>query len=413
MANRARAPRRQGTWRWVAGALAAAALCPHRSTAAEGDERNVTVRLGERLTREDNLYRLPAVIDPQDLLGPAARREDVVNSTSAALAGHWAQGEQELALDTSVAANRFADNAHLDNTSGRGALDWNWRFGSRWSGQAGGRRERMLAGFANASSLERDLVDTTTYHLDTRFAAGARWRALASARESSASHDNAARVRDDVEIESRAVGLEYHTPREDGLGIEVRRARATFPAQPFLLGQGSASDYEERGASLNLYYVLTDKALFKASAGRVEREYALAPRGDFSGNVWSAELQWSPTESTQIAFKRWRELKAHLDAESDHFVSTGEGIVATWLPIDKIALSLQVARDEQRYIGADVDELVEPRHDTPTSGSFRFTYTPRERASFEVSYRQETRESNRFRFDYDAASVTLGGELRF
>jgi hypothetical protein len=403
--------KRHLAWASVLGSLAVA-LCPRPSAAAD-DERNVSVRLGERLTREDNLYRLPAGIDPSDLLGPSARREDVVNSTSVALAARWAQGEQQIALDTSVAANRFADNADLDNTSGRGALDWNWRLGSRWSGQTGGRRERTLAGFANTLSLEKDLIDTTTYHVDTRFAAGARWRALGSARESSTRHDNAARLRSDVEIRSGAVGLEYHTPREDSLGMELRRTRATFPAQALLLGGGSASDYEERGASLNLNYVLTDEVLFKASVGRVERLYALAPRGDFSGDVWSAQLQWSPTETAQIVFKRWRELKAHLDAESDHFVSTGEGIVATWLPVDKVALSLQVLRDEQRYIGADVEELAERRHDTPTASSFRFVYTPRERASFEVSYGHETRESNRFRFDYNAASVTIGGELKF
>jgi hypothetical protein len=399
-------------WAWIAGALAAA-FCPRTIAAAEADQRNVSVRLGERLTREDNLYRLPDGVDPADLMGPDARRADVVNSTSVALAGRWAQGEQEVALDTSVAANRFAHNSDLDNTSGRGTLDWNWRLGSRWSGQSGGRRERTLAGFANTLSLEKDLIDTTLYHVDTRFAAGARWRALASARESATSHDNEARLRDDVEIRSGALGLEYHTPREDSLAIEFRRARATFPAQTLALGAGSASDYEERGAGLNLGYVLTDEVLFKASVGRVEREYALARRGDFAGDVWSAELQWSPTESTRIVLRRWRELKAHLDAESDHFMSTGEGIVATWLPVAKVALSLQLSRDQQRYIGADVDELVEPRHDTPTSGSFRVTYTPRERASFEVSYRQETRESNRFRFDYDAAAVTLGGEVKF
>jgi hypothetical protein len=133
--------------------------------------------------------------------------------------------------------------------------------------------------------------------------------------------------------------------------------------------------------------------------------------------VWSAALQWSPTESTQIVLQRFRELKAHLDAESDHFVATGEGVQATWFPIAKIGLSLLVSREDQRYIGADAetdfDELVDARRDKPLSGSFRLTYTPRERASFEVSYRQETRESNRLRFDYDAAAVTVAGELKF
>jgi hypothetical protein len=398
---------------WVFVALAAAQW-PGAVLAADAAERNVSLRLGERLTHEDNLYRLPDGIDPADVVGGETSRDDLMNSTSVALAGRWMQGEQGVALDAAMAENRFADNGDLDNTSGRGALDWSWRFGSRWSGLAGGRRERTLAGFSNSLSLQKDVFDTAMTHVDARFAAGARWRALASARDTTTSHDNEARRRDDVEIRAASAGLEYATPREDSLALEYHRARAVFPAQALVAGEGSASDYEERGASLKLGYKFTEKLHLSASTGYVERSYALAPRGDFSGDVWSATLKWSPTETTQIELKRFRELNAHLDAESDHFVADGAGVVATWLPIDTIGLSIEVSREQQSYIGADVDLLGEPtRRDTPVAGSFRFTYTPRARASFEVAYREETRESNRFRFDYDAAVVSVAGEIRF
>lgn len=397
----------------VVGCLAAA-QCPGIARAADPNERNVTVRLGEKLTREDNLYRLPAGTEPADLLGGDVRREDVVSSTTAALAARWEQGGQAVVLDTSVAANRFADNPDLDNTSGRGALDWNWRLGGRWSGQTGGRRERSLAGFANSAALEKDVFDTITYHVDTRLDVGPRLLATARARESTTTHDSDARRRDDAQIEAASVGLEYRSPSENSLGLEYRGARATFPGQPLVTAAASASDYEERGASVNLGYVLTDKVSFKGSVGYVERTYELAPRGDFSGDVWNAALTWSPTESTQVSFQRFRELKAHLDAESDHFVSDGEGVTATWFPIDKLGLSVQVSREDQRYIGADVDELVDPtRHDEPLIGGFKVTYLPRERASFEIAYRQETRESNRLRYDYDAAAVSISGEVKF
>jgi hypothetical protein len=401
-------------WLLAAGLTAASPRTSLSQEANEANERNVHVRVGKRLTREDNLYRLPTGIEAQDLLGAEARSDDLVNSTSVALAGRWVHDDQEVVLDAAAAANRFADNGNLDNTSGSALLDWNWRLGSRWSGKTGGRRERALASFANTLSLDKDLLDTTSYHVDTRFAAGARWSALASARESTTSHDSEARRRDDVEIRSGAVGLEYRTPRENHLGLEYRQTRAEYPAQALVLGTGSASDYEERGANATLGYVLTDKVLLKASVGHVERTYELASRGDFSGEVWSAGLTWLPTESTQIALRRYRELKAHLDVESDHFVATGESVVATWMPIEKIGLSLQLSREEQRYIGAADDVLVGPaRYDTPLLGSVRFTYTPGERTSLEVAYRDETRDSNRPRFDYDAAAVSIAGEFRF
>lgn len=408
-------PNRHPT-RWVllvAGGIAAA-QGPITCAAADAANKNVTVQVGERLTHEDNLYRLPASIEPADLLGPNARRDDLISSTSAAIAGRWMQGEQELVLDALIAAHRFTENDDLDNTSGKGGLDWNWRFGSRWSGKAGGRRERTLASFANTASLEKDLFDTATYHGEAQFEVGPRLRATFSARDAATTHDNDARRDDDIETRSGAFGLEYHTPRSNSLGWEYRRARATFPFAIAVSGAGSASDYEERGTSLRLNYVLSEKVLFRGSAGYLERSYPSVGAGDFSGDVWTAALQWSPTGKTRIALQRWRELKAHLDAESDHFVSTGGGFVAAWSPIDQIDISLQLTREDQRYIGIAADALVEPaRHDTPRARSLRLTYAPRDRVSFDLSYRLETRDSNRVRFDYDAASLSLAGDVKF
>ena len=129
--------------------------------------------------------------------------------------------------------------------------------------------------------------------------------------------------------------------------------------------------------------------------------------------MWSATLTWSPTASTRLSVARYRELKAHLDAESDHFVASGARATATWFPVAKLGLALSVESEEQRYIGAGFEESVEPREDTPFVGGVRLQYTPRERASFELAYREENRASNRARFDYDSAAVTLAGEIKF
>jgi hypothetical protein len=67
--------------------LLAAMLAPLAS-AAESADHGLNVQFSEELTQEDNLYRLPAGIDPAEtLLGRDARRDDLISSTSAALAG--------------------------------------------------------------------------------------------------------------------------------------------------------------------------------------------------------------------------------------------------------------------------------------------------------------------------------------
>jgi hypothetical protein len=372
------------------------------------------VRFGQGLRNDDNVYRLPAAIDPADLLGPAARRDDLIKTSSVALDGRWQRGEQTVVLDTGLAAHRFTHNDDLDNTSGNAGLSWDWRFGGKWSGQLDGRRERSLASFANTTSLAKDVFDVVAYEGEARFDVGPRWRASLSARDAVTTHGDETRRGDDVAIENAAIGLHYHTPRSDNLGWKYHRARASHHIAGAPAAARSASDYDERGASFELRYLLSQKVQVEGSIGYLERTYPYAARGDFSGDVWSVALQWSATVKTQLALQRWHELKAHFDAEADHFISTGSGLVASWVPRDRLRIALQVAREQQRYIGAAAEPAGGSlRYDEPRTRSLRLTYTPRERVSLDVAYRRETRDSNRLRFDYAAEVLSVAYELKF
>lgn len=404
MDDRRRRCRRLLALGWLASQLGCACL------AAEEDGRHVTLRVGDRLTREDNLYRLPDWLDPGLALGDGARGADVVNSASLAVAGRWSQGEQDVAFDADVAANRFADNEHLDNESGRAALEWAWRFGGRWSGRVGAEREQALASFANTAALERDVLDTRAYVGDVRLGLGPRWGARLRGRSAETSHDNELRRRDDSEQRSAAFGVDYESPRASTLAWELRETRAAFPAQAAL--GGAVNDYDERASSVQLGYALTQTVRLDAGAGHVRRTYALAEDGNFDGGVWSVALAWLPTPSARLTVERFRDVRAQLEVETNHFVSTGESLTAAWSPIAKLMLTLELSREEQRYIGAAALAAA-ARRDTPTLARFALTYAPRERVSLEVAVRDERRESSNARFDYSAGAVSIGAEARF
>jgi exopolysaccharide biosynthesis operon protein EpsL len=418
--------RRASSWALVALAVAAAltprvtpAQAPGAAApagAAGGNDRRVAVRLGEQVARDDNLYRLPDAADPSLVLGPDASRDDSIHTTSLALLGRWMQARQEVVLDAALAANRFAENADLDYTSGHGALDWSWEAGRKWSGLLEARYEQTLASFANTRSLEKDVFTTGGYRGELNFEIGPRWRVIGGEHVARTQHDNENRRGDDADLEDTSLGVEYRTPRGSSLGWEYKRSSATYPLAVIAGAGGSASDYEDQRATMKLGYEPTEKVALKATFGYVERAYLHAEGGDFSGDVWSLAVQWTPTTKVQLAVESWRDLKAYLDAESNHFVSTGESLVAAWLPVAAIAVSVQISHEEQDYIGAGQDPLLlllGSREDKPTTESVTVTYKLRDRATFNVSYRSEARESNTLRFDYDAATVSVGAEVKF
>lgn len=391
----------------IAGSFAAAG-----ALADDAGERRFHVQVGQRLADETNLYRLPEGIDPADFVGADARRDDEVTTSSVSVAGLWARGGQAVELDTSVATNRFARNGDLDNDSGRGSLAWRWQL-AKWSTEIGGHREQALASFANTFSLEKDVLDVAAKHGLARFDVTPRWSATFGARESATEHSNALRTSENATTRTATFGVLHHTPRADTIGVELRRARAEHPDA--MLGPlPSASDYDERRALVTLRYLLASKLQFDGNAGRVERSYPYAARGAFDGDVWNAELRWVFSPKTAIAVERWQDVKANLDAESEHFVATGGSVTASWSPIDAVRIAVQASRERQRYIGRADDALTEgPRYDTPDTRSVLVTYAPRERFSFDVSYWSETRGSNRARFDYSAESLAVAWHLQF
>lgn len=395
----------------AAVAAAIAALCSAQA-AAQDSERNFDVSVGARLMRDDNLFRLPDGIDPSLLGAATSRRGDDVSSTSVGVAGRWHMGEQEVALDASAAANRFAENGSLDYTSGRASLDWNWRLAERWSGRFGAGKDRTLSSFANTESLEKDVRDADAYYGDLRMAFAGRWAAFARGRSATTTHDNAVRERDDVEQDEASVGLEYRTPRSSRIELGLREASARYAPDRFAASTGSPSDYDEESARVVLGYALTDGVSLESSVGYVRRDYAFADRGSYSGRVWSAGLKWSPTEAWQVAFGRSHDIKAHLDAESDHFLATGENLSVAWLPTTELRVGLRATREDQKYIAADA-LLGPPRRDEPITGAFVMTYAPFEHASFELTALQEQRASTNGRFDYDAAALSLAADVRF
>ncbi len=118
------------------------------------------------MTRDSNLYRLPDGIDASELVAqlrcnPRRRGEPNVCSRGCRLGDRDCRS---FALNATLDDNRYADNDSLDNTSGNGRLDWNWRMGRDWTGQLGGGYGRSLSGFVNSRFLGRDVLESADYH---------------------------------------------------------------------------------------------------------------------------------------------------------------------------------------------------------------------------------------------------------
>ncbi len=404
-------------------AVAFVALATNSALAADvprAEEDAFRLQLSHAMTRDSNLYRLPDGLDAAALSpNTSASRDDVVSRTSAAVDGGWEMGLQSFALNATVDANRYADNDSLDNTSGNGRADWNWRMGRDWSGQLGGGYGRSLSGFVNSRFLGRDVLESSDYHGAVRYQLSPHWSLSAQGRSAEGSHDTLARQQDDFDSESRAFSLDYRTAKGDSFGLEYRRTGTSFPNErrpdDFIIAPLFESRrYIDREANFNARYAFTVKTSLQGSVGYVWRHYPEGVIGDFAGATWNAALLWEPRAKTRVTFSQWQKLTAYLDVESSYFRSRGSRLTVAWLPSSRLTIALDFSDERHDYEGFDPGSFAEPaRRDTLQSARASLTWNPRERLAFDLSWGLEQRDSNRPLFDFDDRTASLGLRLIF
>jgi hypothetical protein len=384
--------------------------------AADNEQQHgLVIQAGEQLVLDDNLYRLPdSIVVDEALLGAQGSRDDLVSRTSAAVLGRWSQARQTLVINLGVDANRFQENERLDNTSRSAQASWDWGLGHRWSGRLGGDYQRSLSGFGANRSLERDLFETVNYFGEVEYRLLARWSLTGRLRQSESAHDSITRRADDLNSTTEALGIVYRTVEGDEIGFEYRHVQAEYPQQVIFAGQLFDRNYTENGASAHFHYTLSAKTYVEASAGRLERDYPQGSVGDFSGDVWNASLRWLPGVKTRVVASGWKELKAYLDTEADHFVARGGKLSADWAATRKLTFSVQYSRESQHYIGESLlGSTAAARHDRVRTQQVAASFAPRDYLSLDVSWRFEQRDSNAWLFAYDDRIALLGLRLTF
>ncbi len=395
--------------RWLA--LGALAIFQLPAANAQGQrDPGFTLTLGAQESHDDNLFRLPA--DPA-LVDPAIERTDYITRISLGLEQEWQWSRQTVILDAKANHDAYANNDHLDNTSGQAGARWQWQAGSRWAGEFGGDYRKSLANFANTRFLGRDEVETLGASWKLAFHLGPQWSLRAAGRHADTGHSAIERRVDDSATDSASLGLQFTTASDNEFALSYRATRADFEQSGSLDGQLFDRDFEERSGNFRARYVFSEKTSFDGNVGYLRRDYADAAtlaetRGSFSGIVWDAALHWDPSIKVRLELAGWRKLRAYLDAESDYFVAEGASLAASWHPTDRLAFTLEAGIEDQDYLGSGVGLAPDLRNDRVWIQELGFSYRMLRKLHFDVRARVEDRDSDRANLQYDSQVVAVG-----
>lgn len=396
----------------------AAGLLPRAPAMAAEEQppRKLDFFVGGGLMYDDNLFRQPA---GADLSAVAANlhRDDLIERLSAGVDGTWTLARQTFQLKAHGDDNRFEHNDQLNNVSGKALASWDWRFGSRWSGQLGAAYARSLADFANNLVLVKDVLTQKSSFANGSWLLGNRWTISGEVKWSSITHGAELRQVDDDNIRTQKFGLGFSLSPSASIGWNYRHSNANFAGDQQAVVPGQFNrNYDESASVFWLKYALGSQTDFSLEGGYLRRNYPNAAIGNYSGGTGRATLAWRPGAKTELDITGWRDLTAYIDAESNYFVSTGARIAPTWVPTERITTSLAASWESQKYIGSEpTDSLIaDPfRRDTVKSLQANATYKPRDPLELDLTLRREQRGSNRSSLTYTDNLAILGVRLTF
>jgi opacity protein-like surface antigen len=372
---------------------------------------NIDFYMADQFTYDDNLYRLPSYYDIAAVAGPLATRQDSFNTVSLGGDGRWFTYNQVIGVNFRADENRFTHNDSLNNISGKGNLEWDWRLETDWSGQAGVTYYRGLANFADTGYYARDVVQREDYFGTIRYQVGPHWALYGGVIGADTQQTAVAEQLYDFHSKAGNAGIEFATLSQNTVGLEYRYTDATFPQDFVSNGAPFNSNYNEDTARILVKYVFSAATELDASAGYLKRDYPESMFATFSGDIWRAALQWQPTDNLQWVLAGWRQLTAYVDAESDYFVSDGASVAPLWAATDTLTLSLAISRENHDYINSSPSTITYvSRHDRLTTEQARLVYAPTDYLTFKLTCSYDQRESNQPRYQYNdtlaAASLT-------
>jgi hypothetical protein len=213
--------------------------------------------VADQFTYDDNLYRLPSNFDVTAVAGPLATRADSFNSVTLGGDGRWFSDIQALSFNFRADDNRFIHNDSLDNVSGKGNLEWDWRLGTYWSGQAGVSYFRGLANFANTGYYARDVVQREDYFGNFRFQAGPHWSLYGGFIGADTSQTAVPEQAFNFNSKAGTAGIEFATSSSNTVDLEYRYTNANFPQEFVLNGTPFNPDYNEETARILVKYVFS------------------------------------------------------------------------------------------------------------------------------------------------------------
>lgn len=286
---------------------------------------------------DNNLFRLA---DDQPSTGFA--RSDWLTTPQLQASYQDTFSRQQLQLDATAYAPRFANNSQLNYQRFSGEAAWIGRVGDLWHPGVQYRRSRTLASFADVPLGVKDMIDEVATSGSLLFGGERKARIGLEVRLGNKQHNSRSYL--DLEDRLWAATFGWRTTRGSELGLrhELRTIRYDEP-----LYLGLDRDYQQQRTTLQLSWPLNDKLVWQAHAGYLQWDFDADTPGRHA-MISGGELSWQLSDRLGLTASAQRDA----DEPGDNLqisMSNRYRLVADWAWSDKVTTELSWLQQRKQY----------------------------------------------------------------
>jgi len=396
-----------------AAIVAVSVLMPVTKAFAFWDD-NLQIFVEERITNDDNLFRISKSVDPVAAIGSPSK-SDTYRSTLVGLSLDVPVSRQRFQVGYTWSDNRYNRFSDIDYTGRDARAIWMWQLGNNLNGQLGYTETLSLASFDYIQARTPDLLKTRQDFLNATYFVAPRWRVQTGINALEQGNSDPVRHLDDVNIFSSDLTVSYVTPVDTSVGLSTRVEDGRFPNREFVTGSLLDNTYRQYSAGAIIDWTITGMSHVIARADHVSRHYGHLPQSDFEGYTANAEYDWKPTNKFTLPVLVRREISAFQDTQSNFALVKGVTLRPTLSISEKIDVSWAVDHSSWYYLGNQglVSGGVAGRIDQVRSSTVTASYRPSRTIALMLSAQRESRSSNTPLVDYSSNVISVTARITF
>ena len=381
------------------------------STAWADPDDTLSFVVGAGLMHDDNLFKAPSF----------AENTDEIRSTTLGLKLDKEYSLQHFKVDATMTDYRYRDNSFLDYTGKNLGAAWLWKVSPTLYGTLSTSYVETLNSFLDYRAVTPERLKNIRTIKTSRF--DVEWEALGPLHLlSGVSHTDFENSQtfiqeDNYTAGSGEFGIKYVTSAQSSLALVQRKTQGDYEREP-VPGSLRDSGYDQNETELRFIWNPTVKSNLFGRVAYLERNYDTFSERDYSGYVGSVDFNWGVTEKVNVLFSARRDLSVYQDpgntitSYSSYFKSTAFTVSPTWEITEKTRLILNLGREHRDYEGTIINGIP-LRDDTIDYRGVTLVWEPRESINVSLGYRNQSRDSNFSRYDFDGNIYSLTVRLNF